>query len=49
MLPSAGTLVQPFDHLGWDGFGYWLVYPEVRLRLAKVRAFREWLLVQTHQ
>lgn len=44
---ANGTLVQPFDHLGWDGFGYWLVYPEGRLRLAKVRAFRKWLLEQT--
>jgi len=37
-------LVQPFPELAVDSRAYWLVYPEHKRRLAKVRAFREWLL-----
>lgn len=42
---EAGLLVQPFDHLVTDdSAASWLVYPEHKRRLAKVRAFRDWLL-----
>jgi len=41
---AAGRLVQPFPELATDRRCYWLVYPEHKRRLAKVRAFRDWLL-----
>jgi LysR family glycine cleavage system transcriptional activator len=42
---ASGQLVQPFPILRQaDDFHYWLVYPEVRRRAAKVRAFRDWIL-----
>ncbi len=40
---KTGLLVQPFDHVSWDGSGYWLVYPEGRTRQPKVKAFRDWI------
>ncbi|MBD8065393.1 LysR family transcriptional regulator [Devosia sp. PTR5] len=44
---AAGRLVQPFKTIGWDGHGYYLVYPESRRNAPKIRAFREWLLEAT--
>lgn len=41
---AAGLLVQPFPELATDRRCFWLVYPEHKRRLAKVRVFREWLL-----
>lgn len=41
---AAGRLVQPFAHVGRDGEAYWLVYPEARARVVKIKRFREWLL-----
>jgi LysR family glycine cleavage system transcriptional activator len=41
---AEGRLIQPFDLLGDDGHAYWLVYPEARRNVPKIRAFREWLL-----
>ena len=38
---SDGRLVQPFAHEAMFEGGYWLVYPEIAARSAKVRAFRE--------
>lgn len=46
---GAGLLLQPFDHLGWDGFGYWLVYPEGKAQSPKVRSFRKWLLLKVEK
>lgn len=41
---ASGRLIQPFD-LSWtDEKTYWLVYPQGRRNLPKIRAFREWLL-----
>jgi LysR family glycine cleavage system transcriptional activator len=40
---ATGRLVQPFGHVGREG-GFYLVYPEHRHNVAKIRAFREWLL-----
>jgi len=40
---AAGRLIQPFDIYIGD-ISYWLVYPPDRRRVAKIVAFREWLL-----
>jgi LysR family glycine cleavage system transcriptional activator len=40
----SGALVQPFEQLGSDGQHYWLVHAEARKNVAKIRAFREWVL-----
>ena len=40
---ANGTLVQPFDLVCEDGHSYWLVYPEARRNVPKIRAFREWI------
>jgi LysR family glycine cleavage system transcriptional activator len=44
---ASGRLVQPFDLLATAGKGYYLVYPEGRRNLPKVRHFREWILEAT--
>lgn len=36
-------LYQPFDLLCCDDQGYWLVYPESRRNLGKIKLFRNWL------
>ena len=41
---DAGLLVQPFQHVATYGNAFWLVYPEHKRNLPKVRAFRDWLL-----
>jgi len=41
----TGRLVQPFEHVGRKG-SFWLVYPEHKHNVPKVRAFREWLLAE---
>lgn len=38
-----GTLVQPFAQVSSRGYAYWLVYPEHRRNLPKIRHFRNWL------
>ena len=43
---AAGRLVQPFPQIAFDGTGYWLVYPERRSGVGKVRRFREWILAE---
>ena len=40
----AGRLVQPFDLVAETDSSYWLVYPQERRHVPKIRAFREWLL-----
>jgi LysR family glycine cleavage system transcriptional activator len=40
---ANGSLVQPFDLVCEDGHCYWLVYPETRRNVPKIRAFREWI------
>ncbi|WP_332685994.1 LysR substrate-binding domain-containing protein [Devosia sp.] len=44
---AGGRLVQPFDITGWDGHGYYLVYPEARRNSPKIRAFRDWIIPAT--
>lgn len=41
---ADGRLLQPFDLVANDGNSYWLVYPEARRNVPKIRAFRDWLL-----
>lgn len=41
---ASGKLYQPFDIACNDGRDYWLVYQESRRNVAKIRAFREWIL-----
>ena len=43
---SLAKLGQRFDLIGFEGPGYWLVYPEHRRNQAKVRAVRDWLLAE---
>lgn len=44
---AEGRLIQPFERTSHDGSGYWLVYPESRRNLPKIRAFRDWILSAT--
>jgi LysR family transcriptional regulator, glycine cleavage system transcriptional activator len=43
---AEGRLVRLFSHEVEDGLGYWLVYPDHRRNLPKVRRFRDWLLAE---
>ena len=43
---ANGSLIQPFDLFGDDGHAYWLVYQEQRRNVAKIRAFRDWILAE---
>ena len=40
---AQGRLVRPFAQLSSRGYGYWLVYPEHRRNVAKIKRFRDWL------
>ena len=40
---AQGRLVRPFEQLSSRGYGYWLVYPEHRRNVTKIKRFREWL------
>lgn len=40
---ATGQLVQPFELIGSDGQGYWLVYPEARRLVPKIATFRKWI------
>jgi len=42
----AGRLVQLFPLTLFEPFAYWLVYPEHKRNVPKVKAFREWLLAE---
>jgi LysR family glycine cleavage system transcriptional activator len=41
---ADGRLVQPFGQLSTRGYGYWLVVPEHRRNVPKIRRFRDWLM-----
>lgn len=41
---AEGRLVRPFDQVSTRGYGYWLVFPEHRRQVTKIKRFREWLL-----
>jgi LysR family glycine cleavage system transcriptional activator len=42
-------LVRLSDQLSTRGFGYWLVCPEERRSVAKIKRFREWLLQEIEE
>lgn len=44
---ATGRLIQPFPLLASAGRGYYLVYPESRRNVPKVRMFRDWMLEAT--
>jgi len=46
---AAGRLVQPFPLMTTDDTAYWLVYPEARKNVRKIRAFRDWILGELEQ
>lgn len=41
---ADGRLVRLFEQVSSRGYGYWLVVPEHRRNVAKIRQFRDWLL-----
>jgi LysR family glycine cleavage system transcriptional activator len=41
---ADGRLVMPFAQRSSRGYGYWLVIPEHRRGVTKIRRFRQWLL-----
>lgn len=41
---QAGRLARPFEQVSWRGYGYWLVFPEHRRSVVKIKRFRDWLL-----
>lgn len=43
---AEGRLVRPFRQLSTRGWGYWLVYPEHRRNVPKIKRFRDWLLAE---
>jgi LysR family glycine cleavage system transcriptional activator len=43
---AAGHLVRPFETVAFDGTCLWLVYPESKRNLRKVRLFRDWVLAE---
>lgn len=43
---AEGRLVRPFDQVSTRGYAYWLVCPESRRSVPKIKRFREWLLAE---
>ena len=44
---ADGRLLQPFGEITDTSSSYWLVYPEARRNLPKIKAFRDWIVSQT--
>jgi LysR family glycine cleavage system transcriptional activator len=42
----AGRLVMPFDTIAAGPASYWLVCPQARRNVPKIRNFRDWLLAE---
>ncbi|MGN6279277.1 MAG: LysR substrate-binding domain-containing protein [Sphingomonas sp.] len=40
---AEGRLVRPFEQVSTRGYAYWLVYPDHRRTVPKIKRFREWL------
>lgn len=40
---AEGRLVRPFEQVSSRGYGYWLVMPEHRRAVPKIKRFRDWL------
>lgn len=45
---AAGQLVPVSPHIAFYRNAFWMVYPETKRNLAKVRAFRDWLIADVH-
>jgi LysR family glycine cleavage system transcriptional activator len=47
---AEGRLTRPFGQVSSRGYAYWLVCPEHRRQVPKIKRFREWLTseVQRH-
>ena len=43
---ADGRLVRPFAQVSTRGYAYWLVCPEARRGVPKIKRFREWLLAE---
>jgi LysR family transcriptional regulator, glycine cleavage system transcriptional activator len=43
---AEGRLVRPFEQVSTRGYAYWLVCPEHRRNVLKIKRFREWLLAE---
>ena len=43
---AEGRLVRPFEQVSTRGYAYWLVYPEHRRNVPKIKRFREWLMAE---
>lgn len=43
---ADGRLVRPFEQVSTRGYAYWLVCPEARRGVPKIKRFREWLLAE---
>ena len=43
---AEGRLVRLFDQVSTRGYAYWLVCPEARRSVPKIKRFREWLLAE---
>jgi LysR family glycine cleavage system transcriptional activator len=41
---AEGRLIQPFERIIDVGTSYWLAYPEGRRNVAKIKAFRDWVV-----
>jgi LysR family glycine cleavage system transcriptional activator len=41
---ADGRLVAPFDRVIDTGDAYWLVFPESRRNVPKIKAFRDWMV-----
>lgn len=43
---AQGRLIAPFAITATSGASFWLVFPEARRKLPKIRSFRDWLLAE---
>jgi LysR family glycine cleavage system transcriptional activator len=41
---AEGRLIQPFERVFGEGTSFWLAYPEGRRNVAKIKAFRDWVV-----
>lgn len=46
---AEGRLVRPFAQVSRRDWGYWVVYPEQRRLVPKIRQFRDWLLTEVRR
>jgi LysR family glycine cleavage system transcriptional activator len=43
---AEGRLVRPFEQVSTRGYAYWIVYPEHRRSVPKIKRLREWLIAE---